>query len=200
MDKKVLTQYAILLIIVFLISYVYLNYFKESVEEVKEINSDKKIENNFPKTSKDIITDLLYSSIDREGNKYKINSKEGVIDSENRNVIIMQYVEAEITLINGEKIYISSKKARYNNDNFNTSFQGSVKMNYNYHFVNSENLDLSLENKEAKLYNQVVYENKNSKLMVDVIFVDLLNMSTKLFMENKNKNILVKSVINNGNN
>ena len=36
--------------------------------------------------------------------------------------------------------------------------------------------------------------------MVDVIFVDLLNMSTKLFMENKNKNILVKSVINNGNN
>ena len=43
MDKKVLTQYAILLIIVFLISYVYLNYFKESVEEVKEINSDKKI-------------------------------------------------------------------------------------------------------------------------------------------------------------
>jgi len=200
MDKKVLTQYAILLIIVFLISYVYLNYFKESVEEVKEINSDKKIENNLPKTSKDIITDLLYSSIDREGNKYKINSKEGVIDSENRNVIIMQYVEAEITLINGEKIYISSKKARYNNDNFNTSFQGSVKMNYNYHFVNSENLDLSLENKEAKLYNQVVYENKNSKLMVDVIFVDLLNMSTKLFMENKNKNILVKSVINNGNN
>tara|TARA_B100001027_G_C16221181_1_gene309903 strand:- start:31 stop:633 length:603 start_codon:yes stop_codon:yes gene_type:complete len=200
MDKKVLTQYAILLIIVFLISYVYLNYFKESVEEVKEINSDKKIENNLPKTSKDIITDLLYSSIDREGNKYKINSKEGVIDSENRNVIIMQYVTAEITLINGEKIYISSKKARYNNDNFNTSFQGSVKMNYNYHFVNSENLDLSLENKEAKLYNQVVYENKNSKLMVDVIFVDLLNMSTKLFMENKNKNILVKSVINNGNN
>ena len=200
MDKKVLTQYAILLIIVFLISYVYLNYFKESVEEVKEINSDKKIENNLPKTSKDIITDLLYSSIDREGNKYKINSKEGVIDSENRNVIIMQYVEAEITLINGEKIYISSKKARYNNDNFNTSFQGSVKMNYNYHFVNSENLDLSLENKEAKLYNQVVYENKNSKLMADVIFVDLLNMSTKLFMENKNKNILVKSVINNGNN
>ena len=200
MDKKVLIQYAILLIILFLISYVYLNYFKESVDEVKKINNDKKIEKNFPKTSKDIINDLLYSSIDRKGNKYKINSKEGVIDSENRNVIIMQYVTAEISLINGEKIYISSKKARYNNDNFDTSFQGSVKMNYNYHFVNSENLDLSFENQEAKLYNQVVYENNNSKLIVDVIFVDLLNMSTKLFMDNKNKNILVKSVFNNGNN
>ena len=200
MDKKVLIQYAILLIILFLISYVYLNYFKPSVDEVKEINNDEKIEKNFPKTSKDIINDLLYSSIDRKGNKYKINSKEGVIDSENRNVIIMQYVTAEISLINGEKIYISSKKARYNNDNFDTSFQGSVKMNYNYHFVNSENLDLSFENQEAKLYNQVVYENNNSKLIVDIIFVDLLNMSTKLFMDNKNKNILVKSVFNNGNN
>ena len=44
----------------------------------------------------------------------------------------MKNVTAEIGLINGEKIYISSKKAKYNNDNFDSFFRGSVKMNYNY--------------------------------------------------------------------
>ena len=36
--------------------------------------------------------------------------------------------------------------------------------------------------------------------MADIILVDLLNMSTKLLMNDKNKNILVRSEINNGNN
>tara|TARA_B100000886_G_scaffold254953_1_gene180470 strand:+ start:205 stop:807 length:603 start_codon:yes stop_codon:yes gene_type:complete len=200
MDKKGLIQYAILLVVLFLISYIYLNYFRVSVEEIKNINNIKKTEKSLPKTSKDLISDLVYSSVDRKGNKYKIESKEGEITSENKNVIIMNNVTAEISLINGEKIYISSKKAKYNNDNFDTFFQGSVKMKYIYHSIDSENLELSFENQQAKLYNQVVYKNRNSELIADIIFFDFLNMSTKFLMDDKNKNILVKSVINNGNN
>ena len=200
MDKKGLIQFAILLVVLFLISYIYLNYFRVSVEEIKNTNNIKKIEKSLPKTSKDLISDLVYSSVDRKGNKYKIESKEGEITSEDKNVIIMNNVTAEISLINGEKIYISSKKAKYNNDNFDTFFQGSVKMNYSYHNIKSENLELSFKDQQAKLYNQVVYKNRNSKLIADIIFFDFLNMSTKLLMEDKNKNILVKSVINNGNN
>ncbi len=200
MDKKGLIQYAILLVVLFLISYIYFNYFRVSVEEIKNTNNIKKIEKSLPKTSKDLISDLVYSSVDRKGNKYKIESKEGEITSEDKNVIIMNNVTAEISLINGEKIYISSKKAKYNNENFDTFFQGSVKMKYIYHSIDSENLELSFENQQAKLYNQVVYKNRNSELIADIIFFDFLNMSTKFLMDDKNKNILVKSVINNGNN
>ena len=200
MDKKALIQYTILLIVLLLISYIYFNYFRVSVEEFKNINNNKKAEKNLPQTSKDLISDLVYSSVDREGNKYKIEAKEGEIDSEDKNVMIMRNVTAEISLINGEKIYISSKKAKYNNDNFDTFFRGSVKMNYNYHNIMSENLELSFEDQQAKLYNQVVYTNRNSRLIADIIFFDFLNMSTRFFMNDKDKNILVKSVINNGNN
>ena len=200
MDKKGLIQYAILLVVLFLISYIYFNYFRVSVEEIKNTNNIKKIEKSLPKTSKDLISDLVYSSVDRKGNKYKIESKEGEITSEDKNVIIMNNVTAEISLINGEKIYISSKKAKYNNDNFDTFFQGSVKMNYSYHNINSENLELSFKDQQAKLYNKVVYKNRNSELIADIIFFDFLNMSTKVLMDDKKRNILVKSVINNGNN
>ena len=200
MDKKNLIQYTILIIVLFLISYIYLNYFRVSVVEIKNINNSKKSEKNLTETSKDLISDLVYSSVDRKGNKYTIESKEGEIDSEDKNVMIMRNVTAEISLINGEKIYISSKKAKYNNDNFDTFFRGSVKMNYNYHTIMSENLELSFEDQQAKLYNQVVYTNRNSRLIADIIFFDFLNMSTKFLMDDKDKNILVKSVINNGNN
>ena len=199
MDKKNLIQYTILIIVLFLISYIYLNYFRVSVVEIKNINN-KKSEKSLTETSKDLISDLVYSSVDRKGNKYKIKSKEGEIDSEDKNVLIMKNVTAEIGLINGEKIYISSKKAKYNNDNFYTFFQGSVKMNYMYHSIRSDNLELSFEDQQAKLYDQVVYKNRNSKLIADTIFFDFLNMSTKLLMNDKNKNILVKGEIDNGNN
>ena len=188
MDKKNLIQYTILIIVLFLISYIYLNYFRVSVVEIKNINN-KKSEKSLTETSKDLISDLVYSSVDRKGNKYIIKSKEGEIDSEDKNVLIMKNVTAEIGLINGEKIYISSKKAKYNNDNFYTFFQDSVKMNYMYHSIRSENLELSFEDQQAKLYNQVVYKNRNSKLIADTIFFDFLNMSTKLLMNDKNKNI-----------
>ena len=199
MDKKNLIQYTILIIVLFLISYIYLNYFRVSVVEIKNINN-KKSEKSLTETSKDLISDLVYSSVDRKGNKYIIKSKEGEIDSEDKNVLIMKNVTAEIGLINGEKIYISSKKAKYNNDNFYTFFQGSVKMNYMYHSIRSDNLELSFEDQQAKLYDQVVYKNRNSKLIADTIFFDFLNMSTKLLMNDKNKNILVKGEIDNGNN
>ena len=72
MDKKALIQYTILLIVLLLISYIYLNYFRVSVEEIKNINNNKKAEKNLPQTSKDLISDLVYSSVDREGNKLSL--------------------------------------------------------------------------------------------------------------------------------
>ena len=199
MGKKAIIQYLILLTIIIIIGFVYLNYFK--TENKKEIlGLKKKIEKNIPKNSKDLINDLIYSSEDRKGNKYQIKSKEGEIDSKQKNIITMKDVTAEIMLVNGEVVYISSEKAKYNNDNYDTLFQGSVMIKYNDKSINSEYLDLSFENKIAKLQDDVIYESNTSKLKADKILVDLINMSTKFLMNDKNKKVSVKTIIDNGNN
>ena len=199
MSKKAIIQYLILLTIILIISFVYLNYFK--TENNKEIlGLKKKIEKNIPTNSKDLINDLIYSSEDRKGNKYQIKSKEGEIDSKQKNIITMKDVTAEIALIDGEIVYISSNKAKYNNDNYDTLFQGSVIIKYNDQSINSEYLDLSFENKLAKLQDGVIYESNTSKLKADKILVDLINMSTKFLMNDKNKKVSVKTIIDNGNN
>ena len=199
MSKKAIIQYLILLTIIIIISFVYLNYFK-TVNKKETLGLKKKIEKNIPKNSKDLINDLVYSSEDRKGNKYQIKSKEGEIDSKQKNIITMKDVTAEIMLIDGEIVYISSNKAKYNNDNYDTLFQGSVIIKYNDQSINSEYLDLSFENKLAKLKDGVMYKSNTSKLKADKILVDLINMSTKFLMNDKNKKVSVKTIIDNGNN
>ncbi len=199
MSKKAIIQYLILLTIIIIISFVYLNYFK-TVNKKETLGLKKKIEKNIPKNSKDLINDLIYSSEDRKGNKYQIRSKEGEIDPKQKNIITMKDVTAEIKLIDGEIVYISSNKANYNNDNYDTLFQGSVIIKYNDQSINSEYLDLSFENKLAKLQDGVMYKSNTSKLKADKILVDLINMSTKFLMNDKNKKVSVKTIIDNGNN
>ena len=199
MSKKAIIQYLILLTIIIIISFVYLNYFK-TVNKKETLGLKKKIEKNIPKNSKDLINDLIYSSEDRKGNKYQIRSKEGEIDPKQKNIITMKDVTAEIKLIDGEIVYISSNKANYNNDNYDTLFQGSVIIKYNDQSINSEYLDLSFENKLAKLQDGVMYKSNTSKLKADKILVDLINMSTKFLMNDKNKKVSVKTIIDYGNN
>ena len=199
MDKKSYTQISLIIVMLVMISYVYFAYFKSSKEKiVKNVNNnfDKKI----AKGSEDLISDMSYFSEDNKGNRYEIFSEFGTINSDESNLIFMEKVSAVVYLSNGEKVSINSKKAKYNDDNNDTSFIGTVKMIYGEHVINSEYLDLSFKNQTANLYDNVKYKNNFSNLSADKIFLDLVSKNTKIQMNDEENNILVRSVIDNGNN
>ena len=199
MDKKTYIQISLITLILFIISYVYFDYFKSSEEKsFKNLsdNSEKKI----VKESEDLITKMSYFSEDNKGNRYEIFSEYGVISPEKLNLIFMDKVKAFVYLSNGEKILISSNKAKYNDNNNDTTFSGSVEMIYEEHSVKSDFLDLSFNNQTALLYDNVKYKNNLSKLNADKILVDFLNMNTKIQMNDDKSNVFVKSVVSNGNN
>ena len=143
---------------------------------------------------------MSYFSEDNKGNRYEIFSEFGTINSGESNLIFMEKVSAVVYLSNGEKVSINSKKAKYNDGNNDTSFIGTVKMIYGEHVINSEYLDLSFKNQTANLYDNVKYKNNFSNLSADKIFLDLVSKNTKIQMNDEENNILVRSVINNGNN
>ena len=199
MDKKSYTQISLIIVMLVMISYVYFAYFKSSKEKIVKnanVNFDKKI----AKGSDDLISDMSYFSEDSKGNRYEIFSEFGTINPDESNLIFMEKVSAVVYLSNGEKVSINSKKAKYNDDNNDTSFIGTVKMIYGEHVVNSEYLDLSFKNQTANLYDNVKYKNNFSNLSADKIFLDLVSKNTKIQMNDEENNILVRSVIDNGNN
>ena len=73
-------------------------------------------------------------------------------------------------------------------------------MNHNEHQVNAENLELSFEKQIAFLYNKVIYKSSLSNLFADKIIIDFLNKNTKVQMDDENNNVLIRSILNNGNN
>ena len=199
MDKKTYIQISLAILILMIISFVYFDYFNSSEEKsFKNLNDSSK--KKVVKGSDDLITEMSYFSEDNKGNRYEIFSEYGVINPEKLNLIFMDKVNAFVYLSNGEKILISSNKAKYNENNNDTTFSGSVKMIYEEHSVKSEFLDLSFNNQTATLYDNVKYKSNLSKLNADKILIDFINKNTKIQMNDDKSNILVKSVLNNGNN
>ena len=199
MDKKSYIQISITILILLIITFVYFDYFKSPRENLSiktEDSSDKKLVKN----SDDLISEMSYFSEDNKGNRYEIFSKYGILNPDKSNLILMEKVNAVVYLSTDEKILISSKKAKYNESNNDTSFSGSVKMIYGQHMINSEYLDLSFNDQAATLYDNVEYKSNLSKLKADKIIIDFLNKNTKIQMNDEKNNILVRSIINNGNN
>ena len=199
MDKKSYIQIFIIFGIVIIATIVYLNYFKnpsaEYVDNLRNNENSKVFEG-----SSDVIKQMSYFSEDNKGNRYEITSDSGIINPDKSNLILMNKVTAVIFLLNGEKIFISSNEAKYNDENNDTTFSGAVKMKYMEHEINSVHMDLSFKDQTAVLYRNVEYKSSLSFLNADRVVVDFLNKNTKIEMNDENKNILVRSIIDNGNN
>tara|TARA_B100001027_G_scaffold208050_1_gene173009 strand:+ start:211 stop:810 length:600 start_codon:yes stop_codon:yes gene_type:complete len=199
MDKKKILQISLISLIILITILVYFFYFKNSGEKILTNNDEKQEKYNL-KSSEDLITEMTYFSEDNKGNSYEIKSESGVINPDKSNLILMNKVKAIVYLINNEKIFISSNAAKYNDSNNDTTFSGSVEMVYVDHKINSEHLDLSFKDQTAVLYDNVNYKNNFSHLIADKILIDFFNKNTKILMNDKNNNILVRSVLSNGNN
>ena len=196
MDKKSYIQIFIIFGIVLITTFVYLNYFKNPsvgyVENLRNNENSKVLEG-----SSDMIKQMSYFSEDNKGNRYEITSESGIINPDKSNLILMNKVTAVIFLLNGEKIFISSNEARYNDENNDTTFSGYVKMIYNDNKIISENLDLSFKDQTAVLYDNVNYISNLTKLNADRIIIDFISKNTKIEMDDKKNNILVRSKVKN---
>ena len=199
MDKKTYIQISLIISVLIIVSCVYFFYFKNAEKKiVKTVEQTNDLQ--VVKGSDDLITDMTYLSEDNKGNRYEIKSAYGVISPKASNLIIMDKVKAIIYLTNGEKIFISSNKANYDETNNDTTFNGSVQMIYSEHVVNADSLDLSFKNNLATLYNNVKYKSELSTLSADKVLIDFLNKNTKIEMNDVNNKVLVRSLIKNGNN
>ena len=197
MYKKIYLQLTLSLLIVLIITITYLVYFKTGDKITSIEKNDKTI---LKDTSENLISDLFYKSEDKDGNKYEIKSKSGIISQKRANLISMNDVSATVFLNDGGKIFIVSDSASYDSNNNDTLFKGSVKMNYNDHTIKSNYIDLSFEENKAIIYENINYNSNLSKLEADKIIVDFLEMKVKILMDDTNDKVLVKTILKNGNN
>lgn len=195
MTKKIYIQFFLIIIFLIISLGLFFKYFKKT-------NLSSSLITNFekPLANESLIEDLKYTSIDKEGNEYKIEAKKGNIDKNDPDILYLENVNALISLNNSEFISISSRFAKYNTKNYDTLFNNSVSVDYGKHFLKSEFLDLSFEKNLVSIYDNVRYLGGISSLNADRAEIDILSKKTKIFMENSNKKVQINSKSKNGNN
>jgi len=94
-------------------------------------------------------------------------------------------------MVNSEPIFIKSDFAKYNNKNYETIFFGNVIINYIDNKITCEKFNISIENNLAYVSEDVIFKNPEGKLIADTIEIDLITKNSKIFMNNKNKKVIV---------
>ena len=84
MNNKTIFQVFLILFVLFLIIFFYINYFYKKDTELVS-NQDEIRSTNFSESSDTTtIKEILYESYDNEGNKFTIKSKSGTFDEKKR--------------------------------------------------------------------------------------------------------------------
>lgn len=196
MNEKKIIQISLFLFAV-LVTISSLYFYK--IENLKKNKTFDKIKNKnnlvLSEDKLNLIKDISYFSKDASGNQFQINSSSGSTNIDNTNIINMELVIAKIIFLNSGTIYITSDKAKYNNQTYETNFYENVKVIYLKHQITSDNLHLFLQNNTISMTNNVVYKSPDSSIEADIIEIDILVKKLNIFMNDKSKK--VKALYNN---
>jgi LPS export ABC transporter protein LptC len=190
---KKLVQLIIFLILLILITTFYLEYFSvvEKKDETKKLTSYQQeeipLQNN-------IIKNLKYEILINRNNQYKIYSEKSEITYvKGVEVVLMKNVKAILTNEENNSIFIGASKAIYNNENYNTNFENNVQIEYLDNLITSEKMILDFGENSISIINKVKFEGPKGTLEADNIKINLITKKIEIFMNENNKNILIKS-------
>jgi hypothetical protein len=190
MTKKIYVQIFLLSVIVFSLIWFYDKYF------LKKEDQNNKIELNENKDIKDLKSNLIYNlnykSTDLDNNIYIISSKSGEM-SQNGSEFLMNVVNAKIVLSDKSEIIITADNALYNNNNYNTEFYGNVVSKYGFQTIFSGKMKLDFDINKIKIYEDVLFENLNTKIKTDNIEFDLITKNVLISRDDKTKKVNLSS-------
>ena len=189
MNKKILTQYFLGLVILLSILIFYKKFFSYNAPTSENI---KQIDMDLPKNNTNQINNITYNSETLGNNSYTITAEFAEINQANPDLMVLINVKGKFFMKNSDIIEITSKKANYNSVNYNTNFYQDVLVIFEGHQINSDNLDLFFDKNLGTIYNNKVYKNTNTTLIADKIDIDLITKDSKIYMIDETKKIKIK--------
>ena len=190
MQIKIIFQF-ILVIFTALISILFFYNYLGEEKKIQESNYEKKFTTELKSTDKSInlLENLEYKTFDKDGNGYLLKAKYGETLIDRQNTLLLEGVNGEIRLKGKSTIYITSKYANYDKNNFDTNFFTEVVVVYEDSIAKSDNFDIFFSKNDATMYNNVYYTNSFLNSKADKIDVDLVSGDIDISMYDENDKI-----------
>ena len=163
--------------------------FNQTLDKEKKIVSKTEVQKK--ENENNLIEGIKYFSKDMKGNTYLIVSKNGTINEENPDIIYLIDVEAEINFDNDQLIKVTSNKAIYNVNNYDTEFKDNVKVSYQNNKISCKNIIVKFSENYAILSGNLVYNNLLTRLFADQMKIDLISRTTKTSMSNSHDKVKI---------
>lgn len=177
----------VLIIFLILISLLFYNFFFKKTTQTENVTI---IQENLESSQNNIIRNLEYNINLSNGNKYFITAESGVLSyNNNMETVDMTNPIAEITYTDNTLITISSNKAIYNNNNYNSFFRENVKINYSNNLIYADKMNLNFIEKKIIIFENVKYIGPYGKLKTDNIGIDLLTKEIQIYMDSEKDNV-----------
>ena len=106
--------------------------------------------------------------------------------------MLLENVVAYIFNKDSDTAMITSNFGVYNSKNYDTIFSENVIILYPGHKITGEYLDLSFLKNLGTISKDVIYKGEKTSLFADKVEINLTTKDTKIFMDDKNKKVLVK--------
>ena len=163
-------------------------------DEILKKNTENELNKEKNPNSNNSIQNLKYKVKLPENKMYEIiaNSSE-LTYKNNSEVIIMNKVKATFIDNKNKVIKIESDKAIFNNTNYNTDFNTNVKIEYLDNLISSNKLSYNFERNEILIQEDIIYEGVYGIIEADNILINILSKDIKVFMNNSNNKIKIKS-------
>lgn len=188
-----LVQLIIFLILLIIITIFYFEYFFEVKKKDEEVGTIS-LQQEKIQSQNNLIKNLNYEILVKNNNEYKINSeKSEIIYDKGVELVLMKNVKANITDDKKKSIFIRANKALYNNKNYNTFFENNVQIKYLNNLITSEKMILNFQEDYISILDKVKLEGSEGTLEADNIKINLITKKVEIFMNEENKNVLIKS-------
>ena len=191
MNKKTRLQIIMVLVIVIISLWFYLEYFTKNFEDVKDIPAIEKIDKN-QNSDSTYINDINYTSTDIRGNKYQITAKLAEIKIKNADLMFLSDVVAFVFIKDKNTVKITSNFGKYNTKNYDTVFSENVIVVYPGHKVTGEYLDFSFSTNLGIFTTNVIYTAEKTNLFADIMEMNLTTKDTKIFMNDIGDKVLIE--------
>tara|TARA_B100000787_G_C16078730_1_gene243417 strand:- start:32 stop:616 length:585 start_codon:yes stop_codon:yes gene_type:complete len=191
MNGKTIIQVLMVFLIILISLSLYLKYFNDGFENLKENGTIQKTDVK-KNTSSTYIENINYISSDAKGNKYQITAKQAEVDVNDSDIMFLKNIIAYIFVKDSETMKVTSDFGKYNAKNYDTIFSKNVIIIYPGHRITGDYLDFSFLNNLGTISTNVIYTGIKTNLIADKIEINLVNKDTKIFMNNNTKNVLIE--------
>lgn len=182
-----------IVLFIFLILIAILFYRTYLATDNQVINS---VNENEDKTSLDVknnlIKNLKYEVLFDENKQYLITADLSELKyTDGIEIVNMQKVTAIFIDKNNVPLTITADKAVYNNSTYDTFFDQNVKVEYLYHSMYSDKLDLIFKENLITVYENVKYEGQEGIIKADNVILNLITKNIQIYMEDKKRKVEV---------